>query len=175
MVVLRRSGILPKLQNSGVNFPIVEKRNREFKEMIDKNDLMDLNELEVVKLERGIGSIRLTDDSVVRFSYNKQDDLAQNNYSISIHIDEIFSNNEYQLELKDVLKDPDLYIQIYFNAIERVINLQFDPSFSIPRNKNILDPVYWRTIWNRIGLSVHSFDNDILKFISRLMEEESGV
>jgi len=149
---------------------ILEQRINEYKNALGKKGLMKLNKLESNILNRGINSVRLSDNSVIRFSYNKPNDIIDDEYSMDIQLDEVFSNNKYQLTLEDILENKQLRSEIYFRIIEKIINIHFDSSYSIPKNKNIVDPVYWKKVWKRINLSEHSFTYDILKFINELME-----
>ena len=150
---------------------MLENKNDKYQQIIGENNITNINRIESYHYNKGISSIKLTDDSVIRFSYNKPIDLFEEDYTMDIHVDEIFSNNKYQLNMNDITKDKQLYVNIYFRIIEKIINLHFDSSFSLSRRKRKMDPMFWKKTWKRIGLSDHSFNYDIMKFINRTMEE----
>ena len=75
------------------------------------------------------------------------------------------------MEMEELLLVEENKVMAYFRMIEKVINTHFDPSYSIPRNKNLLDAHYWRKVWNRVHLNDHSFDHDINRFIAGIVEE----
>lgn len=150
---------------------ILEQKINEYKSIIGKKDLEKLNRLESTIINRGINSIKLSDNSVIRFTYNKPNNVLDKDYSMDVQIDEIFSDNKYLITLKDIFENKRLKSEVYFRIIEKIINIHFDSSYSIPKKKNIVDPFYWKKVWKRINLSEHSFTYDIKKFITELMED----
>jgi hypothetical protein len=56
--------------------------------------------------------------------------------------------------------------RLYFRMIEYVINEHFDKAFSLPMNKNLIDPKYWKRISKRVGLPDSSYLNDILSIMN---------
>jgi len=141
------------------------------REIMERNNYKKPNVMELYEYDRGIDAIKLSDDRVIRFIYNKP--LKNHNnehYSMDVEIDEVFNNNEYHYDKEMIFDDPD----IYFYIVEKIINIHFDPSFQINENKLLIDPEYWRNVWDRIGLSAHSFDKDILMMLNSMMEASDG-
>ena len=164
--------VINRLISSGDS---LKEKLREYENILDGEHLLRTNKLESVTWEMGLDSIRLSDGSIIKFTYNKPGvEKWDEGYSMDIHLDKVLSGKESHFTIEDVNRDADLLIDVYFRGIEKVVNIHFDPSFAIPKNKNILDPTYWKKVWDRIGLSDHSFDKDILRFIANMLEEDHG-
>jgi hypothetical protein len=148
---------------------IMEERIKEYEALLEKENLLRTNRLEISRSERGIGSVRLSDGSVVQFSYNKPTNVLDDEYSMDISIDEMIGNKGPQFSVEDLKKDVKKHSQIYFRCVEQVIVRQFDRSFAIPLNKNVIDPSYWQKVWDRVGLSGRSYMSDILKYLDEFM------
>lgn len=140
----------------------------QLEELIKKNNLEPKIKLEISEYSRGINSIRIGENEALKFSYNKPDENIDTNYRMDIIIEELMPDNT---KIDDLLSSMKYRLEIYFRIIEKVINLHFDRSFSLPMNKNLLNTLYWRKIWQRIGLSSHSLDHDVMKFINEIIEE----
>lgn len=140
----------------------------EYELIMNENSLAIGNKISVDPINRGVNSIRYGEGIIVKFSYNKPGDIIDNDYCLEAVIEDVYSNDMKMEELLSVKEDR---IMIYFRMIEKIINIHFDPSYSIPGNKNLLDAHYWRKVWNRVNLNDHSFDHDINRFITGTMEE----
>ncbi len=144
------------------------RRVAEFESILKENDLIADNRIEITEISRGIGSISLGQNEAIRFSYNKPDEIVDNNYQMDVIIEDLIPRRDM---LDEYLSDIQRKKEVYFTILERIINLHFDRSFSLPMNKNLLDPYFWKKVWKRIGLSDHSLDHDVIKFIEGIMEE----
>ncbi|MCK5772911.1 MAG: hypothetical protein KAH57_03915 [Thermoplasmata archaeon] len=140
----------------------------EYELIMNENSLAIGNKISVDPINRGVNSIRYGEGIIVKFSYNKPGDIIDNDYCLEAVIEDVYSND---MNMEELLSDKEDRIMIYFRMIEKIINIHFDPSYSIPGNKNLLDTHYWRKVWNRVNLNDHSFDHDINRFITGTMEE----
>lgn len=135
-------------------------------------DFEKVNIIEARRLERGIDAITLSNEAVIQFSYNKPQIPLDEFYQMDIQFDKVISNKKGKKQIEELLKDPYQKVMINLWMVARVINQHFDSAFEIPSNKMIIDPVYWKKIKERIGLTESSYKHDII----RLMKEyEEGL
>ena len=130
------------------------------------------NIIETRKLERGIDSIPLSYGAVVQFSYNKPASPVDEFYQMDIHFDKVISGKKKKKEVEELLDDPRQRVVMNLWMVARVINRHFDSAYEIPSNKMIIDPVYWKKVKERTGLSESSYKHDILRPIK---EYEEGI
>ena len=135
------------------------------KSILDSHNLKEYNIIESYEIERGIDSIKLSNGNQVRFTYNKPVGWPYDeSYQMDITIEKIFSKDKRNA-LKEIKKDPEQKISIHLWMVGRIINKHFDSAYEIPLNKRIIDPMYWRKVWQRNKLPESSYLHDILKEI----------
>ena len=160
--------VISRIVHANENLRLIVENDRE---MMKRSNFDNPNVMDIYQYDIGIGAIKLSDNSVIRFTYNKPlKNHYYEHYSMDVEITEVFHNNEFHNNKDIIFEDPD----IYFYILEKIINLHFDPSFQVNENKQLIDPEYWRKVWDRIGLAAHSFDNDILKMLNKIMEARDG-
>lgn len=134
--------------------------------ILKSNNLDNYNIIESYESERGIDSIKLSNGDQIRFTYNKPAGWPYDeSYQMDIDIEKVFSDRKNALN--QLKKDPEQWILIYLWMVGRIINKHFDSAFEIPLNKNIIDAVYWRMVWDRNKLPESSYLHDIIKEIER--------
>lgn len=139
------------------------------KSILRSHDLDSFNIIETYAVERGIDSIKLSNGDQIRFTYNKPVGWPYDeSYLMEINIEKVFSDRKNTLA--KIKKDPEQFILIHLWIVGRIINKHFDNAYEIPMNKNIIDSVYWRKVWNRNKLPESSYLHDIIKEIE-LYEE----
>lgn len=140
------------------------------KNILDSHNLSDYNIIETYNLERGIDSITISSGEQIRFTYNKP--IGQpydESYQMDIAIEKVLgaNNPNYLYEIKN---NPEQRILVHLWMVARIINKHFDSAYEIPLNKMIIDPVYWRRVWDRNKLPESSYLHDILKEINQYEE-----
>jgi hypothetical protein len=131
--------------------------------LLDHYNIKERNIITFGSQERAKDMIQ-TDGFVIEFSYNipKEED---NEYRMDIVIERAVKN-DHVVEFNELGLEKKANVMIYFKMIERIINEHFDRGFSLPLNRNLMDPEYWKKIWKRVNLSDSSYLNDILKIMN---------
>jgi len=148
---------------------VYEQMIEEYRSVLKQHNLDHSNKLEYSKMNRGYNSVKC-ENEIIKFSYNKPSGILDSEYSMEIVIDESFMNKG---AVENLLRNQNMKIQMYFLIIEKIINIHFDNSYSLPQNKNLLNTQYWKGVWERIQLPYHSYNRDIIKFISGIVGDDS--
>lgn len=111
-------------------------------------------------------NINLSDGTIISFRYNKPPvSRPTNSYVMDIEIDNMVRDGK-NLSPGEVFASPSDEAMARFWMIARVINLHLDPAFHVPAKTMVIDPVYWKRVWERVGLPWSSYNHDVLKVIS---------
>ena len=144
----------------------LEGENETLRKRLESMGAEETNLIEISQMERGLDNINLSDGTMISFGYNKPLAAFPNNtYIMDIEIDRIVRYGKNLLS-EDVFITPSDEAMARFWMITRVINLHMDPAFRIPAKTMVIDPVYWKRVWERVGLPWSSFNHDILSIIS---------
>ncbi len=140
------------------------------KNILDAHKISETNIIESYKLERSIDSIIISGGDQIRFSYNKPIGWPYNeSYQMDIIIEKVIGQSNRDI-LNKIKNDPEQRILVHLWMVGRIINKHFDSAYEIPLNKMLIDPIYWRQVWQRNKLPESSYLHDILKEIN-LYEE----
>jgi hypothetical protein len=143
---------------------IRSKEVERLRNLLDVHKIKEPNLISNYTQTRNTDLIQPTDGILIEFSYNaptKDDPDYRMDITIEriVKDDRIISFDELDLNNKE-------RIDVYFSVIERIINENFDRGFALPRNRNLMDPKYWKRVWKRVGLTDISYINDVLKVMN---------
>ena len=136
-------------------------KNKELENEIKENIGEIPNKMITKEFERGLLSINIRDSLRILFTYNKPAMIpAADGYTMSIETGPVYeSGNEKSFEKR--FPDPKERAMLRLHLIAEVIRKNFDPTFIPSGRKNIIDPVYWKTVYRRAGIPWSSYHEDI--------------
>ncbi len=132
--------------------------------LLDSYKIKDPNLISNFIQNRNKDLIQLSEDTVIEFSYNEPG-KDNHDYRMDIIIERIVKDDSI-LSFDELEMNNKGRLDVYFSIIERIINENFDRGFTLPRNRNLLDPKYWKRVWNRVGLTDSSYINDLMRVIN---------
>lgn len=136
-------------------------KNTELENVIKQNIGEIPNKMIVEEFERGLLSMNVRDSVRILFSYNKPlMTPAADGYTMSIEIGSVFENGNEE-SFDERYRKPKERAVLRLHLIAEVIRKKFDPTFIPSGRKNIIDPVYWKTIYRRADIPWSSYHEDI--------------
>ena len=142
--------------------------------LLEKLDVKNRNLLEISTVNRHYNALPFTEGVHIRFSY---DIPGVNRYqvrSFNIRIEEVIRRDSILKNIEELTDDSRSIALIHFWLVFKIIRDEFDPMIEAPKRKNIIDPVFWANIWKKIGLSVESYNTDVLAIINDYQEMLNG-
>ncbi len=143
-----------------------------YQALLQEHDVKEPNILEVSQIEKGVGGITLSNGAVIQFSYNLPSLPITDSYEMDIEITKFIATKAQEKEVEAMLEDSDQNLMLHLWMVGRIITMHFDPAFELPSRKRIIDPVYWKKVRGRIGLSDGSYRYDIM---GPIMKYEDGM
>jgi hypothetical protein len=150
----------------------LSKENSRLVEILEKNNVKIPNVIKISRGERELNLIELSDGSTIHFSYNlPANDLDKNSdYTMDIMVEYVIIDGK-KVSFSDLSLSHKDSIILMMKMVEKVINLNFDKGFELPEKTFLIDPLYWKKVYSRVGLGDSSYLNDIMKLVQ---EYESG-
>jgi len=150
-------------------------KNTELENVIKQNIGEIPNKMIAEEFERGLLSMNVRDSLKIIFTYNKPTMIpATEGYAIDIEIGSIYENGtEESFEIR--FPDPKERAMLRLHLIAEVIRKKFDPTFIPSGRKNIIDPVYWKSIYRRAGMPWSSYHEDIEGILDDYEREMRGM
>lgn len=144
--------------------------NEQYRSRLDELDALDINVVELSKEKRREDALQLNDELTVVFSYISPPRPVGDEYRMDIQVPRYIRKGK---TLKELDTDPASAAQIALALITKIINIHFDPAFTLSRKANIFDPRYWKKVCRRVGLPMSSYMSDIFPVISNYEREFS--
>jgi len=119
------------------------------------------NKMITKEFERGQLSMNIRDSIRIIFSYNKPTMIPPDDgYVMDIEIESVYEDGNEET-FGNRFPEPGERAGLLLHLIAEVIRKNFDPTFIPSGRKNIIDPVYWKSIYRRAGVPWSSYHEDI--------------
>jgi len=152
----------------------LKKENDHLMSLVEKSNVNSRNIIEKHTSHRQYNSLPFTESIHIKFSYDLPDINKYENHSFNLRIEEIIWRNSIYNDIEGITKDRKLITKVNLWLISKLLIDEYDPFLEIPKKKNIIDPVFWKSIWKRIGLSMESYNIDIMGIINYYQERSDG-
>lgn len=149
----------------------LKRENDHLSSLLEKISVKNINLFEKYTLHRQFNSLGLSNDIYIKFSYDLPDVNLYGNHSFNLRIEEIIWKNSILQGIEELTDDMRSITKIHLWLISKIIIDEYDPWFDIPKKKNIIDPIYWKKVWKRVGLSMESYNMDIMGIINNYQEK----
>jgi len=149
----------------------LESENEALKARLKSLNALDVNRIELGNIERTSDVLRFSDGMNIVFDYNLPIIPTEEGYVMDIEVENVLSGNK-KLKFDTVAGNGKKKAMLKLQMVAKVINRHFDPAFEMPSRNLVIDPVYWKKIYERVGLPMSSYTGDILPIIS---EYEGGL
>ncbi len=149
----------------------LKKENDHLSSILEMVDTKDRNIIEKIELHRQLNSLSFSNDIHIKFSYDLPNVDRYGNHSFNLRIEEIIRKNSILQGMEELTDDMRSITKIHLWLISKIIIDEYDPFLDIPKKKNIIDPIYWKNVWKRTGLSMETYNTDIMGIINNYQEK----